>query len=286
MKIPNWIRHGRFRPRSTNLINTPLQRGVYATKAVETVSTVSTACEKPLKRFLLSIPPDTPLKRGVNERELPQRRACEIALLGARFSTLCVALLLSGCILPGASHIVGRYDLHGQLSDANGQGLEGKNIVLLQPHAGSTDRKMIRALSDGGQSEAAEKGMVLLTTDAGGEFDCKFRGFKHCHPTWIFPPLFELPSYLSGQTRHGRFFLLKTPDAEGRIYEIEVRQPKPRIRVMASASPKPRKLKAGDEAVTGFTVPTERVWEPAGQPAYTQTVFRVSLEFKRTDFRE
>ena len=50
------------------LINTPLQRGVGDGGGVETVSTVSTGCRKPLKRFSQHPAPFTPLKRGVNER--------------------------------------------------------------------------------------------------------------------------------------------------------------------------------------------------------------------------
>ncbi len=50
------------------LINTPLQRGVGDGGGVETVSTVSTGCGKPLKRFSQHPAPFTPLKRGVNER--------------------------------------------------------------------------------------------------------------------------------------------------------------------------------------------------------------------------
>jgi len=61
-------------PTTLNLINTPLQRGVCASEVVETVSTVSTECEKPLKRFLVSHRPNTPLKRGVNERRLTETR--------------------------------------------------------------------------------------------------------------------------------------------------------------------------------------------------------------------
>src|SRR6266542_4317850 len=73
MKTPIRLFHSRVARRSTGLINTPLQRGVCASNVEETVSTVSTAFEKPLKRFLLSIRPDTPLKRGANERRQPQR---------------------------------------------------------------------------------------------------------------------------------------------------------------------------------------------------------------------
>jgi len=145
---------------------------------------------------------------------------------------------------------------------------------------------MVDALATGSKADGADKRTIVLTTNERGEFDHQFQGFGHCHPTWLFPPLFELPSYLSGQTRHGRFFLLKTPDGEGRIYEIEVRHPRPDIRVIASASEKPRRPKAGEEAVTGFTEGTARVRERAGQPAYTQTVSKVSLEFKRPKSRE
>jgi hypothetical protein len=204
----------------------------------------------------------------------------------AWLATLFVALLLPGCILPGGLQVVGRYDVHGRLLDANGKGLEGKNVVLLQPHAGRTNKKMVKVLADGAESDAADWPRIVLTTNERGEFDCRLRGFKHCHPTWIFPPLFELPSYLSRETRHGRFFLLKTPDAEGRIYEIEVKHPKPRIQVVASSSTKLRGLKAGEETVTGFTEMTAQVRERAGQPAYTQTISKVSPEFKRPNSRE
>jgi len=71
--------HGRVVHPSADLMSTPLQRGVTASDVVGTVSTVSTGCEKPLKRFLLSSRPGTPLKRGANERELPQPEKCEIS---------------------------------------------------------------------------------------------------------------------------------------------------------------------------------------------------------------
>jgi len=71
--------HRRVIRPTADLISTPLQRGVSASDEVRTVSTVSTAREKPLKRFLLSSRPDTPLKRGANERERPQRQASEIS---------------------------------------------------------------------------------------------------------------------------------------------------------------------------------------------------------------
>ncbi len=201
-------------------------------------------------------------------------------------AALSVALLLPGCILPGGLQVVGRYDVHGRLLSANGQGLEGKNVVVLQPHAGSTDRKMVRALADGSESDAPDWPAIVLTTNARGKFDHQFRGFTHCHPFWVFPPLFELPCHLSGATRHGRFFLLKTPDAEGRIYEVEVRQPTPRVRVVDPASARLRSLKVGDEVVAGITVQTQRMTGPFGWQAHTKTPTVVRLEITRPRSRE
>ena len=61
--------------RAPALINTPLQRGAYAVMEMRTVSTVSYAPPKPLKRFGAERPVNTPLKRGVNEKQLRRRDA-------------------------------------------------------------------------------------------------------------------------------------------------------------------------------------------------------------------
>ena len=203
-----------------------------------------------------------------------------------RLAAFSAALLLPGCVLPGGLQLVGRYDVHGRLLDADGQSLTNKNVVLLQPHASRTDTKMVRALANGSESDATSWRTVLLTTNERGEFDHQFRGFTHCHPFWLFPPLFELPCQLSGATRHGRFFLLKTPDTQGRIYEVEVRQPKPRVRVVDPASARLRGLKVGDELVTGITVQTQRMSGPFGWQAHTITPTVVLLEMKRSKSRE
>ena len=198
-----------------------------------------------------------------------------------RLFVLSIALLLPGCVLPGALQSVGRYEIHGQLLDADGQGLQGKNILLLQPHASRVDKKAVDDLAHESVQDREDSRIVTLTTNIRGEFDFTFRGFTHCHPLWVFPPLFELPCQLSGQTRHGSFFLLKTPDNEGRIYEIEARQPKPRIRIVDPASAKLRSLKVGDESVIGTTVLTHQFVEPLGQPNYTQTFSKILLEIQR-----
>lgn len=57
-----------FENRTPVVINTPLQRVVGGGDGVETVSTVSTGCGKPFKRFSLRAALFTPLKRGANER--------------------------------------------------------------------------------------------------------------------------------------------------------------------------------------------------------------------------
>ena len=76
---------------SRALINTPLQRGAADGSEIETVSTVSTARGKPLKRFSAQASPSTPLKRGVNEKS-------------SEVSQLNVRSLLNRALGPGHVH--------------------------------------------------------------------------------------------------------------------------------------------------------------------------------------
>ena len=203
-----------------------------------------------------------------------------------RFLVLLPAILLAGCVLPGGLRSVGHYEIHGQLLDADGQGLSGKNILLLEPHASKADKKLVEHLALGPVPDAIDSRIIALTTDAQGEFHHTFAGFTHCHPFWVFPPLFELPCQLSGSARHGSIFLMKTPGNEGLVYEIEIKQPQLRIRTVDPVSAKLRKLKAGDESVLGVTALTNEVRNAAGSQIYTQTFSKVLLEIKRPRQRE
>ena len=72
-------------------INTSLQRGVRAGSEIETVSTVSSANAKPLKRFSGRTVSSTPVNRGVNEK-------------GRILSELTLRSLLNGALGPGHVH--------------------------------------------------------------------------------------------------------------------------------------------------------------------------------------
>ena len=198
-----------------------------------------------------------------------------------QLAALCAVILLTGCVLSGPLEIVGRYQIQGRLSDTGGHGLPDQNIMLLQPHAGRINREMIHLLASPSGTNSAEMEIVSIRTDVRGEFTHEFRGFKHCHPLWVFPPLFELPCYLSGEIRHGDFFLLKTPESDGRIYEIEFGELSPKIRVVDPQSAKLRKLKPGGEILTGITMQPQRIVTSSNSPTATNNVYIVRLEVKR-----
>jgi len=198
-----------------------------------------------------------------------------------QLAALCAVIPLTGCVLSGPLQIVGQYQVQGRLSDVDGHGLPDQNIMLLQPHAGRLNKEMVQRLASPPATNAAEMEVVSIRTDARGEFTHKFRGFNHCHPFWVFPPLFELPCYVSGAIRHGEFFLLKTSEPDGQIYEIEFGEQSPKIRVVDRESAKLRKLKHGGETLTGITMQPQRIVTSSDSPTGTNNVYVVRLEVKR-----
>jgi len=132
-----------------------------------------------------------------------------------------------GCVLPGGLRLVGGQMVDGRLVDAQGGGISNAEIVLLQGHFDKLNTKTAAYLS--GPEEAYQVDRAVVRTDSQGRFSHKFRGFSHCHPTWILPPLLTLPSKVSGETRHGTFFIMMTPQPKAQIYEIAVGKSRPSI---------------------------------------------------------
>lgn len=203
-----------------------------------------------------------------------------------QLAALCTLFPITGCVLSGPLQIVGRYQVQGRLSDADGHGLPDQDIILLQPHAGRIDKEMIHLLARPPEINAAETQIVSIRTEAHGEFAHEFQGFKHCHPFWVFPPLFELPCYVSGAIRHGEFFLLKTPEPNGHIYEIEVGEASSKIRVVDPQSAKRRKLKPGRETLAGITIQPQSISVSSDSPTGTNNFSIVRLEVKRPHSNE
>jgi hypothetical protein len=201
-------------------------------------------------------------------------------------TALFVAQLLSGCILPGAYKMVETYEVKGRLLDAQGQPLPGREVVLLQPEERQITKAMVATISHPTNPGGKERCLVEVTTDLHGEFEHKFHGLGNCHPIWLFPPLFELPCKLKGPTHYGKFFLLRSPDVPSRVYQIEVRRSEPRIRVLDPASAKLRRLRDGEESITGVTVQTNRVFETAASTPYSKTISVVRLEITPPRSRE
>jgi hypothetical protein len=86
---------------------------------------------------------------------------------------------------------------------------------------------------------------------------------------------------VSGAIRHGEFFLLKTSEPDGHIYEIEFGELSPKIRVVDRESAKLRKLKPGGETLTGITMQPHPVVASSDSPTSTNNVKTVRLEVKR-----
>lgn len=141
---------------------------------------------------------------------------------------LAVAVTQSGCVLPGGLRGVGGQMVDGRLVDAKGRGVPNAEIILVQGHFDRLDAKTAAYLGEEPKG-VYELDRAVLMTDANGWFEYKFSGFPDCYPIWIIPPLLSLPSAIAGNTRHGTFFLLKTPEPGGQIYEIIAGQPAPSV---------------------------------------------------------
>lgn len=153
----------------------------------------------------------------------------------------------TGCVLPGGLQSVGGQLVEGRLVNRAGQGIPNEQIILLQGHVNRLDHATFRYLDEGQTTRQIDR--ALLWTDSEGHFSHKFQSFTHCHPCWIIPPLLTLPSELSGETRHGRFFVLKTRD---QIYEVTVDKSAPVVRVFDPAQGRARrieKLKMNEELI-------------------------------------
>ena len=130
-------------------------------------------------------------------------------------------LASTGCVLPGGLTPVGGQHVKGWIKDSDGNGIANQKLVLVQGHFDCLDAETIEyvvAPADEWQLQRVE-----LITDADGYFSHKLRGFTHCHPRWIIPPLGSLPSKLSGNADHGKFFILHTSDTEGGTYEVRLK---------------------------------------------------------------
>lgn len=186
-------------------------------------------------------------------------------------------LTQNGCVLPGGLQAVGGQSLDGRLVDPQGRGIPNAEIVLLQGHFDKLDAKTVKYLNGTEGDYQVERAAVL--TDFHGYFSHKFRGFSHCHPTWIFPPLLTLPSKLSGATRHGTFFIIKTPEPDTHIYEITVGKPEPSVLMFDPQ--RGRRFKPNmSEHSEGLIVRTEVIpWTYA--TGYTARVEQVHLKIMR-----
>lgn len=183
----------------------------------------------------------------------------------------------NGCVLPGGLHPVGGQFVDGRLVDAQGRGIPNAEVVLLQGHFNKLDAKTIGYLDDVEGVYQVERVAVLTNSD--GRFSHKLAGFAHCHPTWIFPPLLTLPSKLSGDTRHGTFFILKTPKPKAHIYEVSVSKPEPSVLMFDLQHARRFKPRMSEHS-EGLIVRTEVVpWTYS--TGYTARVERVHLEIMR-----
>lgn len=196
-------------------------------------------------------------------------------------------LALSACVLPGPLMMTERYEVQGRLLDAQGQPVTGKPVVLVQPQRDKTaTKKMAAALAEQTQLHGTIRGTINVTTDSHGQFAQELSAFRGCHPIWLFPPLFDLPCRMRGAEHYGRFFLLQSPGTPNRIYQVEVRHPKPRVRIVDCASGGFRRLRRGEESVTGVTVRTQRVFQTANSPPRTNTLSLVRLAIASPRIRE
>ena len=180
----------------------------------------------------------------------------------------------SGCVLPGGLQPVGGQLVEGRLVNPTGQGIPNQQLILLQGHFNRLNRKTVRYLDVNQVTRQLDR--IVLWTDSEGRFSHKFAGFTHCHPIWIVPPLMTWPSQISGETRHGRFFILKTGL---HIYEVTAGAPVPVIRVFDPERARLRsveKSKIGDE----ITASSDKIsW--TYQSGSTGLVERVTLELVR-----
>jgi hypothetical protein len=185
---------------------------------------------------------------------------------------LAVIITQSGCVLPGGLRAVGGQAVDGRLVNAQGQGVPNAEIILLQGHFDRLDAKTAAYLDRAEDVYEVERSGVM--TDSQGHFSHKFKGFTHCHPTWILPPLLTLPSKISGETRHGTFFVIQTPAPNGQIYEVTVGKPQPSVllfdpergrRTEPAKSQSTEKVNVRSEVIpwiysTGYTGQVERVF--------------------------
>jgi len=184
------------------------------------------------------------------------------------------AILPSGCVLPGGLRLVGGQLVEGRLADANGRGIPNEQVILVQGHFKKLNNETVGYLDE--DRDVYQLDRAVLSTDSEGQFSHKFKGFSHCHPIWIVPPLFDLPSKISGETRHGFLFILKTRDY---IYEVKVGEPVPIIRVFDAEQKRlrrPGKSKLNEEILAGAAMIP---WTYGN--GYTGLVERVKLEIVR-----
>jgi len=135
-------------------------------------------------------------------------------------ASLLLLLPQAGCVLPGPLRGVGGQVVEGRFVDESGRSITQREIVLVQGHFEKLDQKTFLHLTTSSNSNGIER--AVLPTDGQGKFSHKLAGFAHCHPIWILPPLFTLPAQISGDARHGSFFLIKTPEPGGCAYEVAV----------------------------------------------------------------
>ena len=182
-----------------------------------------------------------------------------------------LSILVGGCALPGGKTPVGWYRVEGRMVDSDGHALAGQEIRYLDPqHTAWPTPEMVIAIRTG----------RTVTTDADGRFACETKGFTHCHPTWIIPPLLTLAAAITGQTRHGKWFLVKTPGDPGQVYEVHVRSKDVKLRVYDPLSRKFSLLKkAGAESVSASVRPVNHEWLVEGK-TYTRKNQCVILDIK------
>lgn len=153
-----------------------------------------------------------------------------------RFALVLALSLLVGCALPGGLRRVGGQSVSGVLKDFNGVGISNQPIVLVQGHFDRLDKNTLQYVTDELDEYKLER--VVIVTDKYGKFHHDLRGFTHCSPFWLLPPLGSLPSKFTGEARHGRFFIVQTTGVNGEIYEIDLGSEQPDVKIY---DPKKRK---------------------------------------------
>ncbi len=139
----------------------------------------------------------------------------------------------AGCVLPGGLTPVGGQQVNGWIRNPAGKGIPDQKLVLVQGHFDRLDTETVQYVTAPADVWKVER--VELITNADGCFTHKLRGFTHCHPTWIIPPLGALPSKINGEADHGKFFILQTPGSKGGIYEIRQKGSKAIVRKWCNA---------------------------------------------------